>query len=268
MDTSPIGTSISRRGWIAFGCLAVLALPGLTVMSHSGVLGEAVFHLVAGGFYYVSRTLPQVRVDGVTLFNSVLGLVIVCVVLHLLLRGFVMQKGKGTWRWRWTFSLMAMLAVSFGTCVATLGLVHHGRSVMAEPAVGAYPENASYARLISLASHEFAVENDGSWPRTVAALFVPPLLEPSSFLRVGVFAVSVRPDVPEPWIILGGPPPSGHSDIPLVAAPRPDPDGARLVVFHNGQAKNLRGDEWQAALVRWRLASAETKKPEGVKRQW
>ena len=272
METTHSGRKISRRGWIALGCLAVLTL---AVAPRLEVWSEAVIHLLAGGFFYVSRTLPQVRLDAVTLFNSVLGVVIVSVVLHLLLRGFVKRKGEGDgmWRWKWTLSIMATLAVAFGTCVATLGLVHHGSSLFAERTITQYSNGSlrsldvSHALQIFRASTRHAERNGGNWPRDVTALFVPALLGRSSFLHVGVFLAGGPRDVPETWIVLGGPPPPCEPDLPLVVAPRSGEDGARLVVFHDGKVRNLRGDEWQAALGRWLLAIAtERHKPEGAQR--
>ncbi|RBP39676.1 hypothetical protein DES53_109103 [Roseimicrobium gellanilyticum] len=285
-DNDPLERGYQRslremRGWIDSGRIASLRKPAvlllLLMLVGWMILDVSLFRMLlrvaVGWLVFLWETVPQIHVDGLSLVNGVVGLVVVCAVLHWLLAS-VFGRTAATghrWRWRTTLSIVAVVAVMFGICVATVGLVTSigWASSSAGKLRGSYGtprdqnrHNASY--LVSNGRH-VALQEDGKLPEDLFGA----LAMASSLFREP-FVVFFDENLEQPpqyftWLGKGLDATGTPGDVPVAVAPHPYADGTRLVAFMDERVEECTEEEWQAALVRWRQTVMDTQIKEEVK---
>lgn len=115
--------------WIAF------ALFGIVLMMSMGLFAplELMFWLVAGWARFTVDTLPRVSVSWGHVAMAAATVALLSFGLHRFLKWLAPSMGGPEWRWRWTLSAVALLALLFGTSVASAGIVHQTAWLASQP---------------------------------------------------------------------------------------------------------------------------------------
>ncbi len=92
---------------------------------------ELIFYLSAGWMIYLSRVLPQVRVDRSALFTAATCTVFLLAATHRFARwlyaetfGTTAGSESRKWRWRWSAGVVAGVMLMFVAGLATIGIAH------------------------------------------------------------------------------------------------------------------------------------------------
>lgn len=220
---------------------------------------ELGFRLALGWLSYSYRTLPAMRLDMAQLFFGVLGFGFACFAMRAVLRMFRAQQEAGDGqRWKHAVGLTAVAALVLSAGVIAGGLVDQVTSFPVqhwmEPRFrggGLAGVNGSKAKFIVEVAKE-AGAADKHLPLQFHDIWGVGVTSEASNLMPILNADPTA--MKEFWIYLGGTKLDAAADIPVLAAPRPDKNGKRLVAFMDTEVVECTEEEWQAALERWRQA--------------
>jgi hypothetical protein len=246
---------------------ALILVLGILVVFDLLVRGNLEFylHLFVGWSFLVLEALQSMRVDKLALANSIIAMVVACVVLHwLMVKCFGKTTARpGAWRWKWTLLLAAMVATLYSMCVATVGLVTSvgwANTPTSVTTMGtARQQSRSNARNLVLFARYDAKSSNGVLSNPRPDIFDTPL-----FAHFYLEDLS-QPPVPFMWLGEGLNIATTPGDVPIAVAPQKYADGLRLVAFMDESVKECTEEEWQAALERWRQAVAAHEKKSEVK---
>lgn len=220
---------------------------------------ELGFRLVTGWLSYLFKTLPGLRLDTMQALYAALGFCLACLTMHLILRTFrAQQNQKNGPRWRHSVWMAVGVSIALGLGAMTGEIVDQ---VASFPKGNWLQERWSERAFVVLNKGRAkylveeiraAGENEGRLPLRFFGVWGKDRAEEAA--NMVAFRTADPTALTELWIYLGGTNLNSAANVPVLAAPRPDKNGKRLVAFLDATVTECTEEEWQAALERWRQA--------------
>ncbi len=107
--------------------LAMIVLFLLFLFGASFIL-SGFAHLIAGWFFYLSRTLPLVEIKWSGVITFLIAFLLLIILLHSFLRWLAQQRHSESetriWRWQWTIKILLIVLLAFAGGICATGMVH------------------------------------------------------------------------------------------------------------------------------------------------
>ncbi|RBP39677.1 hypothetical protein DES53_109104 [Roseimicrobium gellanilyticum] len=249
--------------WLVMGLLLPF-FPRLEALMQLG------FGLAVGWLSYLHKTLPTLQLDMAQVFFGVLGFGFACFAMRAVLQMFrAQQEAEDGPRWKHSVGLTAIAALVLSAGVIAGGLVDQVASFPVqhwmEPHFrggGFSAANKSRAKDIVEVAKEAGAPDKHLPLQFHDILGVGVTSEASSLMPI----LNTDPTaMKEFWIYLGGTKLDAAPDVPVLAAPRPDKHGKRIVAFMDTTVMDCTEEEWQASLERWRQTMQMPSQPQVTK---
>ena len=221
---------------------------------------ELGFRLALGWLAFLVKVVPPLRLDVAPVLYGVFGFGLTCFAMHAILRTLrAQQKQAGGQRWKHSVCMTAGVSIMLGLGFLTSEIVENmmsfprGNWVQQQWSERAFTAlNKGRANHIAGQIRTAAEENDGRLPFQFHDIWGEDRASEAADMMP--FRSADPTAMEELWIYLGGTELDSAGSVPVLAAPRTDKNGKRIVAFLDTTVAECTEEEWQAALQRWRHA--------------
>lgn len=234
--------------------LLILSLLVILISVLGPAFFEALFRLLCGWIFFLKRSLPLVHLEAGTIASGLVALIVAGFGLHFFSKSLLARAlpDMAGWRARSTAALVTVVLLLFAVCIAGAGIVHQLSWLKTESWVEyswinrGHPKERAKARSLGQMLEYWAQDHNGSYPAKLSDLF-----EENSSAANSEDMLLTRATTgatPEHWLFIGARRKRFDPQLPVIASPRPDQQGNRVVLLGDGSVVLLSEDKFQTML--------------------